>query len=109
MELDYTLIGKRIAKRRRDLGLKQTEVCERAGISDKYLSAIERAKSIPSLEVMIRLSLALDATPDSFLIGSVCFVDEQWRDVAELLKGLDANKLALAKSFLCWLSEQKGI
>ena len=109
MELDYSLIGKRIAKRRRDLGLKQIQVCERAGISDKYLSAIERAKSIPSLEVIMRLSLALDTTPDSLLIGSVRFADEQWRDIAELLKLLDSNKLALAKNFLCWLSEQKGI
>ena len=36
MELDYFEIGKRIARRRKDLGLKQTEVCERAGINDKY-------------------------------------------------------------------------
>lgn len=31
MELDYSKIGKRIARRRKELGLKQTEVCERAG------------------------------------------------------------------------------
>ena len=40
MELDYAEIGKRIARRRKELGLKQTEVCERAGINDKYLSCI---------------------------------------------------------------------
>ncbi len=39
MELDYTLIGKRIARRRRQLGLRQVQVCEQAGISDKYLPA----------------------------------------------------------------------
>ena len=67
MELNYTMIGKRIAQRRKDLGLKQTEVCERAGINDKYLSCIERATSIPSLEVVMKLALALDTTPDTFL------------------------------------------
>lgn len=41
MELDYFEIGRRIARRRKDLGLKQTEVCERAGINDKYLSCNE--------------------------------------------------------------------
>ena len=46
MELDYFEIGKRLARRRKDLGLKQTEVCERAGINDEYLSCIERAASI---------------------------------------------------------------
>lgn len=107
MELDYSLIGKRIAQRRKELGLKQTEVCERAGINDKYLSCIERAASIPSLEVVMRLALALDTTPDTFLIGSVRFDDEQWRDVAEMLRTMSPAKLGLAKSFLSWLKEQK--
>ena len=69
MRLDYSEIGKRIAQRRRKLGLKQAEVCEKAGISDKYLSCIERATSIPSLEVLMSLALALDTTPDEFLSG----------------------------------------
>ena len=106
MELDYTEIGKRIAQRRKELGLKQAEVCERAAINDKYLSCIERAPSIPSLEVVIRLALALDTTPNEFLIGSIRHGDEQWRDVAEMLRDMSAAKLDLAKSFLLWLSEQ---
>lgn len=107
MELDYSQIGKRIAQRRKELGLKQTEVCERAGINDKYLSCIERATSIPSLEVVMRLALALDTTPDTFLTGSVRFEDNQWRDVAEMLRNMSPVKLSLAKSFLSWLSDQQ--
>ena len=106
MELDYTQIGKRIATRRKTLGLRQVEVCERAGINDKYLSCIERATSIPSLEVIMRLALALDTTPDEFLVGSVRYESDQWRDVAELLRGMSPKQLQLAQSFLFWLSEQ---
>ena len=106
MELDYTEIGKRIARRRKELGLKQAEVCERAGINDKYLSCIERATSIPSLEVVMRLALALDTTPDEFLTGSIRYEGDQWRDVAELLRSMNADKLKLAKSFLIWLTDQ---
>lgn len=106
MELDYSEIGKRIARRRKELGLKQAEVCERAGINDKYLSCIERATSIPSLEVVMRLALALDTTPDEFLTGSIRYEGDQWRDVAELLSGMNADKLKLAKSFLIWLTDQ---
>ena len=40
MELDYKQIGQRIARRRKELGLKQVEVCDIAGINDKYLSCI---------------------------------------------------------------------
>lgn len=107
MELDYSQIGKRIARRRKELGLKQAEVCERAGINDKYLSCIERATSIPSLEVVMRLALALDTTPDTFLTGSVRFEDDQWRDVAEMLRNMNPGKLSLAKSFLSWLTDQQ--
>ena len=106
MELDYSEIGKRIARRRKELGLKQTEVCERAGINDKYLSCIERATSIPSLEVVMRLALALDTTPDEFLPRSIRYDGAQWRDVAEMLRNMNSSKLNLAKSFLSWLIDQ---
>ena len=106
MELDYSQIGKRIAQRRKELGLKQVEVCERAEINDKYLSCIERATSIPSLEVVMRLALALDTTPDEFLTGSIRYKDDEWRDVAELMRGMSPGQLNLAKSFLSWLSQQ---
>ena len=106
VELDYTEIGKRIARRRKELGLKQTEVCEKAGINDKYLSCIERATSIPSLDVVMRLALALDTTPDEFLTGSVRHDGDQLRDVAEILRGMNPKKLALANNFLLWLTDQ---
>lgn len=106
MELDYSDIGRRIARRRKELGLRQTQVCERAGINDKYLSCIERATSIPSLEVIMRLALALDTTPDEFLTGSVRYEGDEWRDVAELMRGMNSKQLQLARSFLTWLSEQ---
>ncbi len=106
MELDYTLIGKRIARRRKELGLRQVQVCELAGINDKYLSCIERSSSIPSLEVVMRLALALDTTPDEFLTGSVRHQEEEWKDVAELMRSMDSKQLFLAKSFLTWLAEQ---
>lgn len=106
MELDYTEIGRRIARRRKQLGLRQIQVCERAGINDKYLSCIERATSIPSLEVIMKLALALDTTPDEFLTGSIRYEGDEWRDVAELMRNMTPGQLRLAKNFLGWLSEQ---
>lgn len=106
MELDYSEIGRRIARRRKELGLRQMQVCERAGINDKYLSCIERASSIPSLEVVMKLALALDTTPDEFLTGSIRYESDEWRDIAELMRGMNPSQLHLARSFLTWLSEQ---
>ena len=106
MELDYSMIGKRIARRRKQLGLKQAEVEALAGIGDKDLSNIERAVSIPSIEVIMRLAVALDTTPDAFLVGTVRHHKDAWQDVAERLRPMNEKQLALAQSFLTWLGEQ---
>lgn len=107
MALDYSEIGRRIAHRRKQLGLKQSEVEEKADLSYKYLSNIERSISIPSTEVIMRLAIALDTTPDEFLIGTLQKENEEWKTTAEMLRNFDEKKLSLAKSFLTWLSEQE--
>ena len=106
MELDYQEIGRRIAKRRKELGLKQVQVCEAAGINDKYLSCIERATSIPSLEVIMKLASVLDTTPDAFLVGTALHEETEWQNVAEILRGMNQKQLAVAKSLLKWVSEE---
>ena len=106
MALDYSEIGRRIARRRKQLGLKQSEVEEKADLSYKYLSNIERSISIPSVEVIMRLAVALDTTPDEFLVGTLRSEDEEWKNTAAILSNFNSRKLDLAKSFLIWLSEQ---
>ena len=106
MELDYTVIGKNIARRRKKLGLKQAEVEEMADIGQKYLTNIERAVSIPSIEVVMRLAAALDTTPDEFLVGTSRAGGEEWKSAAQYLLNMNVRKLDLAKKFLAWLSEQ---
>lgn len=106
MSLDYKEIGKRITARRKQLGLKQSEVEERADLSYKYLSNIERGISIPSTEVIMRLASALEATPNEFLIGTNQSEEEEWKEISDMLRYFDKKKLSLAKKFLIWLSEQ---
>lgn len=108
MALDYQQLGRRIAARRRSLGLRQVQVCEKCDINSNYLSNIERAKSIPSLEVFLRICQALDATPDELLAGAVRWEgQEQWECVAEKLRGLNQKQLELADCFITWASEQQ--
>ena len=69
MKIDYKAIGSRIALRRRALGLRQYEVCEKIGVNDKYLSNLETARSVPSIEVLLNLCEVLGTTPDYLLLG----------------------------------------
>lgn len=106
MDLDYEKIGQRIAKRRKTLKLKQAELSEMVDISTSYMSSIERAKSIPSTEVVMRLAAALDTTPDEFLVGSSRHTGERWRDVSEKLRPLDESQLELVSQFIDWVCDK---
>ena len=107
MILDYKQIGKNLARRRKELKLKQAEVCERAEINDKYLSCIETARSIPSLEVFLRLCTALESTPDHILLGSVRQTEYAEDDAAVLEKfaTLSPDNKRLALAFMDMLSD----
>ncbi len=109
MKLDYSLIGLRIRKCRKRLGYTQEKLAELADTSSQYISNIERAVSIPSTEVVMKLAIALDTTPDEFLVGAVRHQneDESWRGVGDLLRGMDEKQLEMARCFLLWLKEQK--
>lgn len=107
MSMDYHEIGQRIAARRKLLGLRQTQVCETCGINSNYLSNIERAVSIPSLEIFMRICAALDTTPDQMLLGtSFQGGDGLRQEVEEQLRGLNRKQLILVKNFITWTMEQ---
>ena len=106
MQIDYVLLGKRIAERRRSLGLKQVEVNERADLSDKYLSNIETARSIPSIDVLMRICSALSVTPDYLLTGTLIKEDTELSDrIMDKTKLLSEKKLKLLENFTDWLIE----
>lgn len=106
MEVDYHMLGKRIARRRKKLNFTQAKVAEMCEISEQYMSNIERAVSIPSTEVIMRLAIALNTTPDEFLVGTARYRDEKWKGTAEKLRGLDEKRLETADRFISWLLEQ---
>ncbi|MBQ7821730.1 MAG: helix-turn-helix transcriptional regulator [Clostridia bacterium] len=108
MYVDYKEVGKRIAARRKELGLKQIEVNEMAELSDKYLSNIETARSIPSIDVLMRICAVLKTTPDTILLGAV--KNHENIDlsslVSEKITKLDSKKQLLTYNFIDWIGEQ---
>lgn len=106
MEIDYSLIGKRVAHRRKEQKLTQEKLSEMIDSSPSYISSIERAVSIPSTETIMKLAFALDTTPNEFLVGTAKHEDEAWRDVAQMLRPLTPKQLDLTRSFIRWVTEQ---
>jgi transcriptional regulator with XRE-family HTH domain len=58
------VFGARVREYRHALALTQADVAERAGVSLKYVSQIERGSRNPTLAVLIQLSRALKVTPE---------------------------------------------
>ena len=108
MYVDYKAVGRRIAARRRELGLKQFTVNEMAGLSDKYLSNIERATSVPSIDVLMKLCDVLKTTPDHLLLGTSASPDSEANllHLQNLLSHLDEKQLRLAMGFIEWIATQ---
>lgn len=96
MNIDYRAIGNRIALRRKALGLRQYEVCEKIGVNDKYLSNLETARSVPSLEVLLKLCEVLGTSPDYLLLGRESVLSENGEEnrlLVELVELVERYKM----------------
>ncbi len=49
-------LGKRIQKRRKEIGLTQEELADKIGVSRQYMGFIEQARNVPSVEVLEKIA-----------------------------------------------------
>jgi len=59
--------GDAVRRRRRELGVSQEGLAERAQLHRTYISDVERANRNPSLESITRIARALDLEPSELL------------------------------------------
>ena len=106
--VDYKEVGKRIAARRRELGLKQWQVNEMAGLCNNYLSNVERATTVISIDVLMKICAALDTTPDALLLGAVADENNDYQlSVTNRLKQMSSQQARLTLSLMDWILSQK--
>lgn len=105
--VNYKEVGKRISNRRRELGLKQWQVEQKAELSDKYLSNIERATSVLSVDVLMKLCSVLETTPDALLLGAANDSNDYQRSMSSRLRQMSSKQAALTLSLMDWILSQK--
>ena len=66
MELNKKYIANIIQNERRKAGLKQAELAEKIGISEKHLSKIETGKNYPALDTFLKIIDVLNLTLGNF-------------------------------------------
>lgn len=60
-------LGSKIKELRKEKGMKQSELAEKAGISRVAVGNYERNDRLPDAEILSRLAIALDSTPSELM------------------------------------------
>lgn len=102
VEIDFVSVGKRIKKARKLRRMTQDDLASICNCSSNHLSAIENGVNKPSLEMMMKISVALDKCLDYFLTGSshvskAFLIDDQ---IIEKLNKCDIPTLKLVNDFI---------
>ena len=89
--IDYALLGKRIKNRRNELNITQEKLGELCELSTAHIGHIERGTRILSVDVLFRISQALDVSIDYLLLDSV-EDNSIINSISEIIKSSDKSK-----------------
>ncbi len=70
-------LGKRVFRRRKELGIKQKELAAKINISNNHLSNIENGKAVPSFFTFIDICSALNVNPSYLIDGSIYSMESE--------------------------------
>ena len=94
-------VGIRIREARKQKGFTQLMLAEAVGISEMYISQIERGQKLPSLNLFIKIITALDISSDYVLRDALpTGKDFVYAEVAELLDDLTPKQRRTAIDIL---------
>ncbi len=77
MKIDYSLIGKRIQNRRKEMGLSQLVFAEKINRSTTFVSYIENGTRSMTLDTLIQVANILDVGADYLLSDYIGVFDSQ--------------------------------
>ncbi|MDR3594159.1 helix-turn-helix transcriptional regulator [Clostridium sp.] len=96
MNIDYTVIGKRIKQARKENNKTQENLAEHLEVSNSYISRIERGTTKLSLELLVRICTYLNIDPSYVLTGSISSSHDYLRnDIVDMLNGCSSEKIKL--------------
>lgn len=107
MELNYVALGERIARRRKQLNIKQNVLADQLEISNNYLSSIERGREKPSLEILIKICNALNITPDYLIMGNM-MSNNVPQNISEGLRLCTQEDIQLVEVIIKTMVERNG-
>lgn len=103
--IDYCIIGKRIKKARKNLGLTQENLAEKISVSTNYLSKIEGGHEKPNLEMLAKISAATNVSLAELLSGVAEDNSYLQKDIADILSTCSPKQVRLIYDIIVRISE----
>lgn len=102
MCIDFVKVGKRIKEVRKRKHMTQACLASICGCSNNHLSAIETGVNKPSIEMIMKISIALDKSVDYFLMDAphVCPTYLIQEEIGEKLSRCDVMSLQWVNQML---------
>ncbi len=103
-----TQIARELRRLRKERGWSQLELAERADLSVNYVSLIERAERLPSMEVIIQLAEVLGTTLAGVLIEPTENAEPWLAEATAILRTLPVEARGLVVGMLRGASQASG-
>lgn len=104
-----TTVGERIRRRRIELGLKQEDLAQKAGISKGFLSDVENGKRNIGAETLLDLSRAMAVSLDYLMTGEESDDQEKEAQIPPALATFAAKEGLSVRDTLTLLHMQEQI
>ena len=106
-KVDYAGLGKRVRYYRKRRGLTQEELGGLTELTQKHISNIECAHSIPTLQTFVRLCNTLQVPPNLLLGDSMTFsYPGRAEEVAALLRECNRWQLAEVEQYIFYILQK---
>lgn len=101
MDIDYKLIGQRLAKCRKEKHITQEQMAEHLDVSTAFISKIECGRTQINLERLVQICRFLEIEPSYILQGADCASPVYMsNELSQLLSQCPKDALPLIKNIL---------
>ena len=108
MEIDYSAIGRRIVKKRNQLGQSRQKICQLIDVSEARMVNIESGKSKINLQILSNIAVTLETTLDCLVFGIPDPRDKQITDeLYNKIQSLPKDKADFVKILITVLENKE--
>ena len=104
--MDYTIIGERIRRSRKELSMTQEEFAERIGVSVGYINQIETGKKCFNLKRFNEIITIFEKPLSYFVDGTENKESSEVKEITDLLVMAEPDKLKVIKRVVLAILEE---